>query len=240
MPTFGPFIRRFSAKLTDLSKMAAHDYEDALQCAIPCFEGIFDDETDREICVLLFRLAMFHGLAKLRMHTDSSVCLLWNATIRLATALRHFRDEICPRFTTVETPSEADKRKRRAAATATSIPKQNDSSDGRRTKKFSLDTYKFHAIGDYALTAATGVTLDSITTAYVSYDVCRRAGQCDKRSRASSTTLGRRTSINGRQSAHSPAKWCPAGTSVSRFALSNNRKTRRCHVDAAIPLTNNG
>jgi hypothetical protein len=159
--------------------MAAHHYEDALQCSIPVFDGIFEEPTNSNVKTLLFQQAMFHGLAKLRMHTDSSTNLLWNSTIRLCTLLRYFRDVVCPRFQTVETPAEAERRKRQAvariASSGNSLAAANP--DGRRERKFNLTTYKFHVIADYARLVETGVTLDSVSTNYVSLRLFPFPGQ---------------------------------------------------------------
>jgi hypothetical protein len=53
------------------------------QCAIPVFDGLFDGEDNDEILQLLFVFAHWHGLAKLRMHTDQTLALLDEATALL-------------------------------------------------------------------------------------------------------------------------------------------------------------
>ena len=49
---------------------------DVLQCAIPAFVGLFPDEHNTSIRILLFHLAEWHALAKLQLHTDDSLDLL--------------------------------------------------------------------------------------------------------------------------------------------------------------------
>jgi len=44
---------------------------------------------------LLFELATWHGLAKLRLHTESTVQALENSTTRLGIALRKFQSKTC-------------------------------------------------------------------------------------------------------------------------------------------------
>ncbi|KZV89952.1 hypothetical protein EXIGLDRAFT_771236 [Exidia glandulosa HHB12029] len=166
VPTFGnDTIRRFPENVSDMSRMAARDFEDLLLCAIPCFAGLFPPEVDAQVQRLLYRALEWHALAAARQHTDSSLTLLSNATIRLGTAMRHFRDVICPQFKTVETASEVQKRQRAAARAAAQGVEANISIvTGQRPKTFNLDTFKFHSLGDYpALVPEIGTT-DSITT----------------------------------------------------------------------------
>jgi hypothetical protein len=44
-----------------------------MQCAMPCFEGLFSPACEKVILDLLFILATWHGFAKLRMHTTSTL-----------------------------------------------------------------------------------------------------------------------------------------------------------------------
>lgn len=46
------------------------------QCAIPCFEGLLPSPHNEMVLDLLFISAYWHGLGKLRMHTDSSLEVL--------------------------------------------------------------------------------------------------------------------------------------------------------------------
>ena len=55
-----------------------------IQCALAVFEGLFPPPHDESIHELLFELAMWHGFAKLRLHTESSICTLEVSTMRLA------------------------------------------------------------------------------------------------------------------------------------------------------------
>ena len=71
VPTFGyDTIRCFRANVAELKQLAAHDYEDILQCSIPCLEGLFDNaHHDELIQKLLYLMAYWHSLAKLQIHT---------------------------------------------------------------------------------------------------------------------------------------------------------------------------
>lgn len=56
---------------------------------------------------------MWHALAKLRMHTESTLDLFEQVTQNLGRSLRFFTNEICEAFDTKETPSEHQARQRR-------------------------------------------------------------------------------------------------------------------------------
>ncbi|TRM55172.1 hypothetical protein BD626DRAFT_607153, partial [Schizophyllum amplum] len=158
VPCFGrDIIRRFQSNVADMKQLAARDFEDILQCSIPCFEGLFDNpEHDDFVQQLLYLMAYWHSLAKLRMHTTSSVDILDRATTELGKALRHFADDICPAYTTYETDREYATRKRAEAKRASKASGPSSSSvagttnSGRKSKTFSLATIKLHFLGDAA------------------------------------------------------------------------------------------
>lgn len=62
---------------------------------------------------LLYRTAEWHGLAKLRMHTESSLNLLDELTAEFGQLMRQFRDLTCTQFATMELPRETAARNRR-------------------------------------------------------------------------------------------------------------------------------
>lgn len=62
---------------------------------------------------LLYRTAEWHGLAKLRMHTDSTLNLLDKLTAEFGKLMRQFRDLTCSKFATIELPREVAARSRR-------------------------------------------------------------------------------------------------------------------------------
>jgi hypothetical protein len=67
---------------------------------------------------LLYRTAEWHALAKLRIHTDSSLTLLDDLTTEFGRLLRKFRDVTCSTFSTFELPRETAARNRREIHTA--------------------------------------------------------------------------------------------------------------------------
>lgn len=83
------------------------------QCALAAFEGLFPGDHDGRAQDLLFAMAHWHSLAKLRMHTDLSLRILDSWTSILGEAARVFAKLTCSRFETRELKSEYDARKRR-------------------------------------------------------------------------------------------------------------------------------
>jgi hypothetical protein len=149
----------------------------ALQCAIPVFDGLFEPHNNAIVMDLLFELATWHALAKLRLHTESTICALETSTTRLGTALRKFQSTICAEFETRDLPSEEAARGRRKAAKAKAKPpisskgkeKETEAPMGKRKKKstlrvFSLSCYKPHSLGDYAKTIRLLGTSDGYST----------------------------------------------------------------------------
>ncbi|KIJ57944.1 hypothetical protein HYDPIDRAFT_34653 [Hydnomerulius pinastri MD-312] len=169
VPTFGRgTVRRFGRNVSELKRMTARDFEDLLQCAIPVFAGLFPESHHSAIIKLLFLLAHWHGMAKLRMHTDETLGILENVTKALSEELRKFVTEICPAFAAKELRREAECRRRRQAReggggvtqTQGAANKGND----RHPKVLNLKTYKLHALGDYAAQIRRYGTTDSYST----------------------------------------------------------------------------
>ncbi|RXW14335.1 hypothetical protein EST38_g11521 [Candolleomyces aberdarensis] len=117
IPSFGKdTIRRFTNNVSEMKQLAARDYEDLLQCAIPVFEGLFPKKDhDKRIVNLLYVLAHWHGLAKLRLHTDVTLDILDDLTTLLGKKFRQFVARICDQVETRELPREYQARKRREA-----------------------------------------------------------------------------------------------------------------------------
>lgn len=80
------------------------------------------------------------------MQSESSLEYLKVATADLGQALRRFCDHVCPAFSTVELPKEAQSRARRTEKAG------RPTSQARQTKVFNLDTPKLHSLGDYSVT----------------------------------------------------------------------------------------
>ncbi|KIM28587.1 hypothetical protein M408DRAFT_307928 [Serendipita vermifera MAFF 305830] len=159
-PTFGPdTIRKMRNNVSQFKKFAARDYEDLLQIIIPAMEGLLPDSDNTIVIGLLYVLAVYLSLGKLRLHTDHTLAY-WEVVIGLlGDVVRQFRDDVCPKYPTKESAREAQARARRGAG---SIGSASDST--RRTKQFNILTYKFHAIGDGPSTVRLFGTTDSYST----------------------------------------------------------------------------
>lgn len=79
---------------------------------IPGVEGLIPEPHNGKLMILLFRLAEWHALAKLRLHTECTLHLLSQSTVTIGRELRSF-EEWTQVFKTVELPREADARDRR-------------------------------------------------------------------------------------------------------------------------------
>jgi hypothetical protein len=180
---------------------------------------------------LLFVAAHWHGLAKLRMHINSTIKLLETVTTSFGDKLRAFSKKTCLAFNTRELQRELDARARREARESAARTRANRQESAahtranrqagtslvnhmplssqphsgpiqglsthtsasenpvnapqisgtstdqagstansrlrnnkRRQKSFSLNTYKVHALGDYATTIRRYGTTDSYST----------------------------------------------------------------------------
>ncbi|EIW73877.1 hypothetical protein CONPUDRAFT_68210, partial [Coniophora puteana RWD-64-598 SS2] len=178
IPPFGRgTIRRFPGNVCDMKQLAARDFEDMLQCAIPVFEGILPDEEHNLILLdMLFYLANWHGLAKLRLHTDDSLDQLEHATFDLSASVRKFLRHVCPFYDTRELPNETSARGRRAltksaiqAARSKGKGRAADVSVDAKRKKLNVNTYKFHVLGDYVNHIRRYGTTDSYNSLHVSH-----------------------------------------------------------------------
>ncbi|KAF8256632.1 hypothetical protein EI94DRAFT_1821442 [Lactarius quietus] len=146
-----------------MKKLAARDFEDILQCCIPCFEGLLPAPHDNSVQKLLYLASYWHSLVKLRIHTEMTLKVLDHITVLFARALRHFKETTCPRFNTVETDREYQARRRAAEQRSSrgsrqpanvALPHSTGQSfvttaGGKRPKTFNLLTSKLHALGDY-------------------------------------------------------------------------------------------
>lgn len=89
-----------------------------LQCAIPVFEELLPEPHNTNLYELLFELATWHDLAKLKMHTESTLYDLDNSLICLDKNFYHFKKITCAVYITCDLPSKIAAHKRRTAALA--------------------------------------------------------------------------------------------------------------------------
>jgi hypothetical protein len=105
---------------------------------------------------LLFTMAHWHALAKLRMHNDLSLDIMDTVTVSLGKALRTFRDTTCSVFHTKELRREYDARIRREAKKSAS--KSHSAPDETLATSSSASAVETNINSDSTLgTAATPV-----------------------------------------------------------------------------------
>jgi hypothetical protein len=154
-----------------------------VQCSIPVFDGLLPEPHNRTVLQLLFTMAHWHGLAKLRMHSELTLEIMDEVTSTLGQQFREFKSTVCAAYQTRELNREVEARARRLVNKAgkrttgpkgkrsSSIAAQGQEKQSRttaqsvqRTKVFNFQTYKFHALGDYMSTICWYGTSDSYST----------------------------------------------------------------------------
>ncbi|KAK1222143.1 hypothetical protein PQX77_015024 [Marasmius sp. AFHP31] len=154
VPTFGNgTIRRFKDAVSNFTKFAGRDYQDALECGMPCFEGLFSEDLDDIVQDLLFTFATYERYCNLRQHTDSTISTMKATTSELGRQLRRYKKAVSP-IPTRETNHERTARLKRDP--------QGDQT--LRRKNFSLVNYKTHALGHHADAIMMYGTTDGTST----------------------------------------------------------------------------
>ncbi|KAI0261414.1 hypothetical protein BC834DRAFT_972687 [Gloeopeniophorella convolvens] len=165
VPMFGcGTIRRFPANVADLKRIAARDYEDILQCAIPIFEGLLPSPHNEIVLDLLYIMATWHGYAKFRLHTDTTLGIFETVTIALGKIVCRFANTTCEYYQTRELKCEISAQGRYEARVAA---KGNGTTrtTGSKAKKYKVHhTYKFHRLGDYPTAIQRFGTSDNYST----------------------------------------------------------------------------
>ena len=131
------------------------------------FDGLLPRPHGPVIQDLLFELATWHTFAKLCLHTTNTLNFLDASTKSLSQSVRKFMDT-AKVYTTYKLPQEMTAHGWQvavlAAKSGASIP-QNPTKC--KQKKLNLQTYKFHALGDYADTIQEWGTMDNYLTQLV-------------------------------------------------------------------------
>jgi hypothetical protein len=140
------------------------------QLSYMCLEGILEEPFNGMLLDLLYTLQFWHSMAKMRMHTDSTLDILEDATVALGWELRRFAVVLCPNYKTKESAREFAARKKRADKGKLS----EKANDARRDKTFNANTVKMHFLGDYAQYIRRNGTTDSYSTVSVSGLIFRR------------------------------------------------------------------
>ena len=133
---------------------------------MPVFDGLLPDKHNNDIQLLLFTTAEWHTLAKMHLHTDSTLAWLDESTKAFRKQIRHFKSHTCSFFDTQELPQEEAARSQRQKKKKGSINLPNPSPiapapstatppAGTKKKLFNLILIKLHALGDYVKTIKT-------------------------------------------------------------------------------------
>jgi hypothetical protein len=140
---------------------------------MPVFDGLLPAKHNNDIQSLIFTTAEWHTLAKMRLHTDSTLAWLDESTKAFGKQIRRFQTHTCSFFDTRELPQEEAARSRRQKKMKVSnnltnpiapAPSKATLSAGTKKKVFNLILIKLHALGDYVKTIKTFGTTDSYST----------------------------------------------------------------------------
>jgi hypothetical protein len=120
------------------------------------------------------------------MHTDSTLEVFNDAMTTMGAKFREFSKKTCSAFATRELKREANARLRRQLKAQGRRNSTNQSAPvvssvehiGRLEKKFNLQTYKFHSLGDYIANIRRYGTTDSYSTERVSDIIIRQVQPC--------------------------------------------------------------
>ena len=141
-----------------------------LQCILPCLDGLLasaDPRLNELILDLFWELSCWHALAKLRLHTETTLSILERFTETFGAATRRFA-AACDDIDTRELPNEEAARGRRevnlAAKGKKSTKKVSGIVTGSKQKKLNLSTFKYHHLGHYPWAIRRCGTTDNYTT----------------------------------------------------------------------------
>lgn len=110
-------------------------------------------------------MASWYAYAKLRLHTDLTLASFEVATKNLGRLFRSFATKTAEIFDTRLLPREvAAAARQKAGKNAKGNTPVAKSTTMARQKKLNINTYKFHALGDYPWTIRTFGTTDSYST----------------------------------------------------------------------------
>jgi hypothetical protein len=91
--------------------------------------------------------------------------------------MRKFEKYVCSKYDTKDLPSELAVRSRRQQrkanklTTTTQASTQKAPATGPRRRKFNMETYKYHALGDYTISIRLHGPLDGYSTQLVSHPI---------------------------------------------------------------------
>ena len=118
---------------------------------------------------LLYALCHWHGLAKLRLHTEETLDIFERVTKDLGNRIRDFASDTCSSFATKELAREAEARRRcqgqqNLGKSSRQLQGATPHQYGQQLKGLNLQTYKLHALADYPLQIRMYGTTDLYST----------------------------------------------------------------------------
>ncbi|KAI6137396.1 hypothetical protein F5141DRAFT_994895 [Pisolithus sp. B1] len=170
VPPFGRgTICKFNRNVSAMKRLAACDFEDLLQCAIPVFEDLLPEPHNSCILDLLFDLAVWHAYAKLELHTTDTLTFFDTATLTLAHSVQQFIKVMCDTFDTQDLPQETTTHGSLMTPSSHGEVKETSTSHlAVKQRLLNLQTYKYHALGDYPNMICCFGTTDNYTMQTVS------------------------------------------------------------------------
>ncbi|KAG7091646.1 hypothetical protein E1B28_010667 [Marasmius oreades] len=149
-----------------MRKFACKDFEDLIQCAIPCYEGLLLPDHNDIILDLLWDLNVVIAYASLRLHSNSTLASLNTMVTELGDSMCRFVNDTCTTYETTEIPEEAEER-RTAAAKARKKKnkrKRDEEEDDLLPKEFNMRTFKIHNLEHYVYFIKNVGSLDGVST----------------------------------------------------------------------------
>ena len=139
------------------------------KCTMPVFDSLLPHPHGSIVQDLLFELATWHAYAKLCLYTTDTLNFFDASTRSFSQAVRKFLKTTCEAYITLELPREMAARGRQVAAltskSGANIPPKSTEC---RHKRLNLQTYKYHALGDYPDAIRQRGTTDNYSTQSVS------------------------------------------------------------------------
>lgn len=130
---------------------------------------------------LLFVFAHWHGLAKLRQHTDASIAILRDVTRQLGEKLREFKLKTCDKLQTKELPREATARRRRAADSSSSSQRKcAENSTTRNNDLHAADLSLSSPVASFPSVAAASTSRSQVHDNNVQASTGATSGQLKK------------------------------------------------------------
>jgi hypothetical protein len=153
------------------------------------FEGLLDKPFNGIILDTLYIMCFWHSLAKMQVHTKSTLVIFEDATIALGWYLWRFAVAIDGHFEVKESEWEFKARKKRTdqkrPAGAPVAP------DGCKMKKLNINTTKFHSLGYYPHYIRRHGTSDGTSTQIICTSIFLPLPLTNFGSPKGSTRLGR-------------------------------------------------